>query len=208
MDRAQIIRPPNLGWLEYQLNDIELTYVWNRIKNQKENWEKNLAGNIDSSFLLDDTNGWFFNHTLFRLIDAYGESFQNLGHATPITGSHPYFLNEWWVNYQKQTEFNPMHSHGGVYSFVIWMKIPIDWEEQNKDSTSRCPAKSSFQFFYNGICGDSMLHEYRLTKEDEGKLLFFPSKLNHVVYPFYNSEEERVSVSGNILVNINGELNA
>ena len=32
-------------------------------------------------------------------------------------------------------------------------------------------------------------------------MLFFPSKLNHQVYPFLNCEEERISISGNILLN-------
>ena len=29
-------------------------------------------------------------------------------------------------------------------------------------------------------------------------MLFFPSKLNHVVYPFYKCDEERISISGNV----------
>ena len=37
-----------------------------------------------------------------------------------------------------------------------------------------------------------------LEPEDEGKMLFFSSKYHHCVYPFYLSDEERISVSGNI----------
>ena len=33
-------------------------------------------------------------------------------------------LNNFWVNYQKQYEFNPLHDHSGIYSFVIFVKIP------------------------------------------------------------------------------------
>ena len=29
-------------------------------------------------------------------------------------------------------------------------------------------------------------------------MLFFPSKLNHVVYPFYTSNKNRISISGNV----------
>ena len=32
----------------------------------------------------------------------------------------------------------------------------------------------------------------------EGTMLFFPSELKHCVYPFYNCEDDRVSVAGNV----------
>ena len=33
-------------------------------------------------------------------------------------------------------------------------------------------------------------------------MLFFPSSLNHAVYPFYDCDEDRVSISGNIMVEL------
>ena len=44
--------------------------------------------------------------------------------------------------------------------------------------------------------------EYKLGKEFEGTMLLFPSKLVHEVHPFYNCEEDRISVSGNIFLNV------
>jgi hypothetical protein len=81
------------------------------------------------------------------------------------------------------------------------MKIPTRWIEQNfsndvKSSTK--PVRSSFTFTYTNILGEIVTYEYRLNPEDEGTILFFPGKLNHQVYPFYNSDEVRVSISGNI----------
>ena len=37
-----------------------------------------------------------------------------------------------------------------------------------------------------------------LSPKDEGRMLFFPAWLNHQVFPFYGTEEERVTISGNI----------
>ena len=45
------------------------------------------------------------------------------------------------------------------------------------------------------------MYRYQLTKKDEGTMLFFPSKLLHAVYRYYNCEEERVSISGNVWLN-------
>jgi hypothetical protein len=38
--------------------------------------------------------------------------------------------------------------------------------------------------------------------EMEGVMMVFPSSLHHQVYPFYNTEEPRVSISGNLLWNM------
>ena len=46
-------------------------------------------------------------------------------------GNFELFLQRFWVNYQKQGEFNPYHEHGGIYSFSIWMQIPTDWRDQH-----------------------------------------------------------------------------
>ena len=45
-------------------------------------------------------------------------------------------------------------------------------------------------------------YAYHLDKKSEGGMLFFPAKLKHTVYPFYNCDKERISISGNILFDI------
>ena len=111
-------------------------------------------------------------------------------------------LIELWVNYQKQHEFNPIHSHGGFYSFVIFVKIPTHWKEQHAlpfSANSNSPNASDFAFVWS--VKDSEMCEntyFQLSPEDEGRMLFFPATLQHMVCPFYECEEERVTISGNI----------
>jgi len=193
--------PDNLGWLEYDLSKDELDYVWKCIDNKKQSMSAGLAGNINSSFELEDTNDWFFHNCVSKLLNAYGENFKNLGENIPNNNAHPYYMNSWWVNFQKQHEFNPLHDHFGVYSFVIFMKIPVDFEKQNEGYDNNNPVKSAFQFAYTNIMGEIKTEEYHLTPEDEGPMLFFPSGLQHQVYPFYNCDQERITVSGNISIN-------
>ena len=104
---------------------------------------------------------------------------------------------DWWVNYQKEGQYNPLHYHSGAYSFVIWMKIPTESDEQNIDSPSG--TRSNFYFNYINATGGIEKYEYRMSKKLEGCMLLFPSALNHIVYPFYNCSEDRVSVSGNVV---------
>ena len=200
----KVIPPPNLGWLEYKLNQQEMDYLWRCIETtKKRSCKNNLAGNISQSYSLIDRGDWFYTNTIIPLIIEYGKEYGNLGRNVPVRSSHPFHLDGWWVNYQKQNEFNPIHNHNGVYSFVVWMKIPYDCEKQNKKDIARnsnTPNIGKFEFSYQNILGDGMSATYNLTPKDEGTILLFPSHLRHQVYPFYDCDEERISVSGNILL--------
>ena len=111
------------------------------------------------------------------------------------------YLDQMWVNYQNQHEFNPVHNHGGVYSFAAWLKIPTDHQEQQeiynaKDANGGL--NSAFCFHYTDSLGNIRTTIYPQRPDMEGTLLFFPSKLNHEVYPYYECDEQRISISGNL----------
>ena len=98
-----------------------------------------------------------------------------------------------------------IHTHGGVFSFVVWIDIPYDYSKEHalpfvKDSND--PSASDFAFVYTNILGNVESHTYSLNKDWNGYMLFFPAKLNHLVYPFYTSDKKRISISGNIALNV------
>lgn len=193
--------PTHIGWLEKKLTPDQMKYIWDCIGNRdKESYKPNLVGEITQSNLLIDKDNWFYQNVLLPLCVEYANTFRNLGDGLPMNQRHPYYLSEWWVNYQKQGEYNPLHSHDGLYSFVIWMKIPTKHEEQNMNTVSNVDTVSTFCFNYCNILGGTEYYTYRMNPEIEGTMVFFPSKLLHTVYPFYNCEEDRISVSGNITI--------
>ena len=208
---VKVTSPKNYGLLEYKLSNQELDYVWRCIKDKKENVNDQLAGNISESNRLSDKSDWFWMNVIQHLVIRYSKEFGNPGDRAPNNQRHPYYLHTWWVNYQKQYEFNPMHDHNGVYSFVIWMKIPTFWKEQSKlpiafNSNNEIDIISNFQLEYQDILGRSRKITYMMSPEKEGTMIFFPSQLQHVVYPFYNCDEDRISVSGNVLINTTKRL--
>ena len=185
--------------------------LWEYISNAKENPKSHnteLAGNIFSSLVLNDTDNWFFDNTCIPIIGKYKEIFKKsraFNTQAIFKNEIPYGLKHFWVNFQKQHEFNPLHSHSGVYSFVVFMKIPTDWREQHeipfvKESNS--PRASDFEFVYIDIMGNIRAYHYSLDPSFEGIMLFFPAEMMHQVYPFYNCEEERITISGNIVYDI------
>ena len=201
---VEVIKPPTGGWLEYKLNKQEMDYVWKCINNKKNGCKRELVGQIKASHLLEDKGDWFYCNTVLPLIHEYAKQLRDLGNDVPLIQMHPLCMSQWWVNYQRQGEFNPVHDHSGVYSFVIWMKIPTNHFQQNKNPIaleSNGGKISVFDFHYTDMMGYIRPFSYEMNPEMEGTMLFFPSDLKHSVYPFYNCEEERISVSGNIKVN-------
>ena len=206
MKKYDCVVPSQTGWIEVELDNIEIDFLWKSIENKGKSHKSELVGNIDSSYEIFDKDNWFYDNTLVRLCDAYAESFGNIGSGLPTLNKHPYFLQTMWVNYQKQTEFNPTHYHKGVYSFVIWMQIPTEYVEQKENpisKTANSDVISNFSFEYKDMIGQHRKYVYKMSKKMEGNMLFFPSNLTHAVYPFYNCSENRISISGNIGLDTN-----
>jgi len=197
------------GWLQGKLPKSVMEKLQSYIEEAKKNpvnHNKVLAGNISLSLKMKDKNNWFLNTILTEFIKHFSVFYPTYIDGISIFTEHaPYCLESFWVNFQKQNEFNPYHNHGGVFSFVIFVKIPTDWREQHAlpvSANSNSPCASDFEFQYTTMLGQLNKIAYPLDKNSEGTMLFFPSKLNHQVYPFYNCDKERVSISGNIVFDI------
>ena len=195
-------------WIDTRLNEEEMNFLWDAISEEnKENASKVLAGNIHKSELIKDKDTWFYENVLKKLTERMFYRDWDVYYKYCIEKEEPppkFEMNKFWVNYQKQHEFNPPHDHGGIYSFVIWMKIPTKFSEQVNNpicTDSNCKVISNFSFLYTDILGKMSGYSYDMNPEKEGALLFFPSQLYHEVFPFFNCEEDRISVSGNITLN-------
>ncbi len=197
--------PSNLGWIETKLDQKHIDYLWKRIEERKtDTFKHSLAGNISGSYEIEDKDDYFFKEVLSPHITSY-YNMNNFSHPVRdyIMGEFEFWLQSFWVNYQNQGEFNPFHNHGGVYSFAIWLKIPTRWEDQCKlpflDGITEPEKKASnFEFEYTDILGHIKTYGYHLSPEWEGVMLFFPAGLKHAVYPFYNCNESRISIAGNL----------
>ena len=99
-----------------------------------------------------------------------------------------------WVVKQYKNDYNPIHYHDGQISGVGYLKIPNDMGET---------IQKSKKMNHNGklvlidgakkfVCNPT----YVITPK-VGDFYFFPSYMMHTVYPFFNTSEERRSVSFN-----------
>jgi hypothetical protein len=107
-----------------------------------------------------------------------------------------------WVNMQKKLEVNPLHNHDGTLSFVAWLYVPFKLEDErnmpNCKNSRTVELASTFQFVYTTALG--MIANCPMFVESgwEGKIIMFPSKLLHMVYPFQTSDDYRISIAGNL----------
>jgi len=154
-------------------------------KNNQSPVYEALAGNIEESYLMN------LNEDQMIVEDYLREICQDSRVS----------LVDIWVNYQKKYEFNPIHFHSGTYSFVIWVKIPYDFDSESRSkmcrtSNSKCPG--AFTFYYTDGLGQIENFMFRLNPSFEKQIIVFPSMLRHQVYPFYSSDEYRISIAGNL----------
>ena len=140
---------------------------------------------------------------------------KHLNKINCLSSNKPLYLHDLWVNHMKKHEFNPPHSHSGALSFVIFIKIPYDLKaeedqfpltrEMTLDESYNIQMKnhtSKFAFLNTRSDGTISVDCINVDKSFEGKMLMFPSPQIHQVFPFYTSDDYRITVSGNIRIKV------
>jgi hypothetical protein len=166
----------------------------------KPDHSNKLVGNLEIEKKVTDLIPSNFYDYLSKLSNVYCNNFvvNKLHPDESINSKKQFVFFDSWINYQKKHEFNPCHDHGGTLSYVIWIKIPYDVKKElsmpNNINSNR-PCNSVFSFV-----GDDFFYYIDVSKEMEGEIIMFDSLQKHVVYPFYTSDDFRISMSGNIQV--------
>ena len=197
---------PNLGVSINQLNDDELAPIWAEVHAIQDNWTRNpshsarLAGQFEHEYTLIDSKPHLAK-IIEHLCDEYHHKYDYLGKISVMSEAKPVRMGDPWVNFQRKGETNPIHTHGGVMSFVLWLRLPYSIAEEEHKGPGAKSAKNlagHFSFHYSGILGTLQHYHIPADYKQEGTLLLFPSELAHSVNPFYTSDEYRISISGNV----------
>lgn len=196
-----IINFQNLGYTKNILSDQDLIPIKAEIDKIQNNWETSipnntlLAGNINREYGMVDCYA-YAESLLLPYMYEYSKAFSYYSGVK-------FKMDSLWVNYQRKHEFNPMHTHTGALSFVIWVKIPFTNEEESKAAPGRYSnmfSPGNFQFVFSDVVGTITNHMIPADKSYENTILVFPSTLNHQVHPFYSSNDYRISISGNFVI--------
>jgi hypothetical protein len=139
----------------------------------------------DTKIYLEDFAKKFYEH-------------YNMSHTGNIS------LQGTWLNLQKKHEFRPYHVHYQTdLSFVIYYQVPYLIEDEDNHPNHRGAnifRNGRIEFLWYNLIGKPQYYAVPADKKFEGKMLIFPSLLYHMVYPFYTSDEYRITLAGNIKV--------
>ncbi len=191
----------------YVLADVpkEILEILNNVIDEKglSPLNQDLAGNIKHEYAIPKGKA-AVSPMLMQMIIKHQEKYPNFfkkAHSTINYKACEIELFNLWVNFQKKYEFNPMHVHDGLYSFVIWHKVPYTMKDEKERLASMMDndfRAGMFAFFFSDPSGKITQEALPVDKNWEGKVALFPANLNHCVYPFYTSDEYRISISGNL----------
>lgn len=194
----------NQGFIKDKLSDELLDNLKEEVlsldlTNESNLYNRNLAGNISKQYKLEKYQSKLENY-IVKLCEEYSSAW-DITNTTKDLRTDDLEMYVYWANFQKKYEFNPMHTHDGNYSFVIWLQVPyLIGDELSTPSckNSNMPRAGMFSFIYSNVFGELREASFPVDKTFEGTIFLFPSAINHVVYPFSTSDEYRISISGNV----------
>ena len=127
---------------------------------------------------------------------AYGTPFKHKS-----SHFHQMTFSRFWGRLSKDGDYQSIHDHLSVFTFVVWLKIPFDGKKEAEEQAGFRPEASDFVLVYPDTCGQLMKKLYRLNPHMDGMMIFFPSDMNHLVYPHFTTDEWRISIAGDIALN-------
>ena len=158
----------------------------------KKPYNLSLAGNIEKEFEVTNLIPNLFYEYVAYLANSYYDHFP----LEKIKNNKKLEFKACWLNYQKKHEFNPIHVHDGALSYVVWIKIPYNLAEElnfPNNINSKLARNSAFEFVV-----DNKSFPIFVDSSMEGEIIIFNSNYFHQVYPFYTSDEHRISLAGNL----------
>lgn len=181
---------------------------WNARKEENK-INRKLLGHIKEEYKINDIP---FHFNDFIIEDCLSTEIM-LSYTRKLTVTdkdRPFFIDNLWCNFQKKHEFNPPHNHSGIYSFVIFVQIPYNLKEEENvfpeigddNRPDKANYTSKFAFINADPSGEIRCDPLNIDQSYVGKLLMFPAKQLHEVFPFYTTDEYRITVSGNIRLKV------
>lgn len=158
-----------------------------------------VSGHVKNEYRFDPVPEYLNNYLLW-LANAHDSKYNYVDSQNNVRHDWELKLTDCWVNNQGSGEFNPLHGHNGVYSFVIWLDIPYTMEDEHEYFPHADYLKSgTFEFAYTNTLGVIKGFRIPTDKKMNGKIALFPAGMRHVVYPFATKNiGNRISISGNL----------
>ena len=193
---------PNFGVIEAELEQEDIDYLWKLVHKYSHNakWEGNRLISIEEDFKqfpLNDDDNLFQNIVLRPCTDKYFETY-GCPFKQKTTHTHELAFSRFWCRASLDGDYQSIHDHQGIFTFVVWLTVPFEGADERQVQAGFRPEASDFVLVYPDTCGQLQKRNFVLGKGAEGKMLFFPSDINHIVYPHYTTQEYRIALAGDV----------
>tara|TARA_R100001509_G_scaffold123422_1_gene77142 strand:- start:11 stop:616 length:606 start_codon:yes stop_codon:yes gene_type:complete len=156
----------------------------------------NLSGHIDNEkvYIKDEDKNYFCENMQKIILDykKHAEWYLNKPVFKKIE------LISLWINYMKKGEYNPPHIHTGDISFVIYLEVPEQINEEKIVCADGKYGPGTIYFNYGDPANKHSVNFLNF-KPKTGEYFMFPANLLHQVAPF-RSDVTRISLSGNFKI--------
>jgi len=195
----QTFQLPNIGYWLSPLDPESMRPVWDELNQIESTIDHTAANGVSTKIELHDCKDHVAS--IVRMaINQYNKE-NNWPHQYNVLGeSRPLKLYNLWANFMSKTQYEPIHDHGGVMSFVIWLRIPYNIAEElaaRPQVPEHCNTSGRFSLHSINALGRIQHTILPLESTWENVLCLFPAPTHHSVFPFYSSDGLRVSIAGN-----------
>ena len=190
------IELPNYAVLDVTLDKNVLDHLHHLV-------EKYEPDDAKQQWMLIDDDNRFQKEVLNPIIQEYVTDY-GFPEKLKTTHIHDLTFKKFWANYTCKGEYQALHNHDAIWSFVIWLKLPAVANVEQSVKDAMHPDAGDFILTYSDIIGRTRKVNWKLEKQyNEGHMLLFPSDLYHAVYPHFQTDEKRLSLAGDIVINSN-----
>lgn len=178
--------------LKFELSKDELNSVLQISKKANGDHSHNLAGHVNQQLTFSRED----SEQIYTHVKKYFDTFTNycFGQEAELN------LSAMWINHMKDGDHNPLHTHSGHISFVLYTCVSDELKLEQSQSCSRTCLPGSISFLYGQSLPSTTpiqpiwMHNFT---PNAGDIFIFPTYLNHIVYPFKSKGFHRSSISGN-----------
>lgn len=195
----QSIQFPNLGYVRHTLESSQLKLLndWiGKIDHNTALINHSHVGTITNEYeITDESVKQEISKALAPMCEQYGRDMH-----FPIKDK-PIGLKTAWCNVQQSGEYFSAHTHNGLFSFALWLKVPFTQQDEQAWREARGKSgreTAAFYFHYTDALGRITPHCLEVDSTWENVIVLFPGEMMHSVTPYYSTQDNRIVVSGNI----------
>jgi len=201
MSKIKQVDYSHMNWGPYVMTTKVPNYIIKKLKAEgkkaKVSYNHKLAGHLKHQFLYpNNVQKWFYDETQ-PIFQAYRNGHSKFHGIKDLTVELS--ADDLWVNYMKAGDFNPLHTHGGDYSFVLFLDVPKELKKEQDEFVGTATPPGTLMFEYTQQARPRWATTGTRVIPQTGDMYIFPALLQHWVCPF-KSNVTRISVSGNLSI--------